>query len=97
MRFNAPDSLAPFNEGWVFIMLGVYCHNDPINFTGPGWPPEHQQDLVLKVLFWCACRRRYSYWPPTGGSRCLVLAAGTIGGIGAGNEFQRVHYKLRLV
>lgn len=44
MRFNAPDSLAPFSEG--VHNAYVYCHNDPINFTDPS---GHLN--ISKILF----------------------------------------------
>lgn len=77
MRFNAPDSLAPFNEG--VHNAYVYCHNDPINFTDPS---GHLN--ISKILFGAfgiiAGIVGIALAAPTGGSS-LVLAAGIIGGI----------------
>lgn len=77
MRFNAPDSLAPFNEG--VHNAYVYCHNDPINFTDPS---GHLN--ISKILFGAfgiiAGIVGVALAAPTGGSS-LVLAAGIIGGI----------------
>ncbi|MEL7327125.1 MAG: RHS repeat-associated core domain-containing protein [Pseudomonadota bacterium] len=77
MRFNAPDSLAPFSEG--VHNAYVYCHNDPINFTDPS---GHLN--ISKILFGAfgiiAGIVGIALAAPTGGSS-LVLAAGIIGGI----------------
>jgi RHS repeat-associated protein len=77
MRFNAPDSLAPFNEG--VHNAYVYCHNDPINFTDPS---GHLN--ISKILFGTfgiiAGIIGIALAAPTGGSS-LVLAAGIIGGV----------------
>lgn len=77
MRFNAPDSLAPFNEGMHNAY--VYCHNDPINFTDPS---GHLN--ISKILFGTfgiiAGIIGIALAAPTGGSS-LVLAAGIIGGV----------------
>lgn len=77
MRFNAPDSLAPFNEG--VHNAYVYCHNDPINFTDPS---GHLN--ISKILFGAfgiiAGIVGIALAAPTGGSS-LVLAAGIISGI----------------
>ncbi|PQJ45734.1 RHS repeat-associated core domain-containing protein [Vibrio campbellii] len=77
MRFNAPDSLAPFSEG--VHNAYVYCHNDPINFTDPS---GHLN--ISKILFGAfgiiVGIVGIALAAPTGGSS-LVLAAGIIGGI----------------
>ncbi|KJR30094.1 RHS repeat-associated core domain-containing protein [Vibrio sp. S234-5] len=77
MRFNAPDSLAPFSEG--VHNAYIYCHNDPINFTDPS---GHLN--ISKILFGAfgiiAGIVGIALAAPTGGSS-LVLAAGIIGGI----------------
>jgi len=77
MRFNAPDSLAPFSEG--VHNAYVYCHNDPINFTDPS---GHLN--ISKILFGAfgiiAGIVGIALAAPTGGSS-LVLAAGIISGI----------------
>ncbi|CAM3193225.1 RHS repeat-associated core domain-containing protein [Vibrio neptunius] len=77
MRFNAPDSLAPFSEG--VHNAYVYCHNDPLNFTDPS---GHLN--ISKILFGAfgviAGIVGIALAAPTGGSS-LVLAAGIIGGI----------------
>lgn len=77
MRFNAPDSLAPFSEG--VHNAYVYCHNDPINFTDPS---GHLN--ISKILFGAfgilAGIVGIALAAPTGGSS-LVLAAGIIGGV----------------
>jgi len=77
MRFNAPDSLAPFSEG--VHNAYVYCHNDPINFTDPS---GHLN--ISKILFGAfgiiAGIVGIALAAPSGGSS-LVLAAGIISGI----------------
>ncbi|EKF9160636.1 RHS repeat-associated core domain-containing protein [Vibrio cholerae] len=77
MRFNAPDSLAPFSEG--VHNAYVYCHNDPINFTDPS---GHLN--ISKILFGTfgviAGIVGIALAAPTGGSS-LLLATGIIGGI----------------
>lgn len=77
MRFNAPDSLAPFNQGGHNAY--VYCHNDPINFTDPS---GHLN--ISKILFGVfgvvTSIIGIALAAPTGGSS-LVLAAGIIGGL----------------
>ena len=76
MRFNAPDSLAPFNQGGHNAY--VYCHNDPINFTDPS---GHLN--ISKILFGVFGIATgiigIALAAPTGGSS-LVLASGIIGG-----------------
>lgn len=77
MRFNAPDSLAPFNEG--VHNAYVYCHNDPMNFTDPS---GHLN--ISKILFGAfgivVGIVGIALAAPTGGSS-LVLAAGIISSI----------------
>ncbi|PKQ75540.1 RHS repeat-associated core domain-containing protein [Aeromonas sobria] len=77
MRFNAPDSLSPFNGGMYNTY--VYCQNDPINFTDPS---GHLN--ISKILFGTfgiiAGIVGIALAAPTGGSS-LVLAAGIIGGV----------------
>lgn len=77
MRFNAPDSLSPFNGGMHNAY--VYCQNDPINFTDPS---GHLN--ISKILFgtfgMIAGIVGIALAAPTGGSS-LVLAAGIIGGV----------------
>ncbi|MGL6150135.1 MAG: RHS repeat-associated core domain-containing protein [Aeromonas sobria] len=77
MRFNAPDSLSPFNGGMHNAY--VYCQNDPINFIDPS---GHLN--ISKILFgtfgMIAGIVGIALAAPTGGSS-LVLAAGIIGGV----------------
>ena len=77
MRFNAPDSLSPFNGGMHNAY--VYCQNDPINFIDPS---GHLN--ISKILFGTfgilAGLVGIALAAPTGGSS-LVLAAGIIGGV----------------
>lgn len=77
MRFNAADSLAPFNEG--VHNAYVYCHNDPMNFTDPS---GHLN--ISKILFGAfgiiVGIVGIALAAPTGGSS-LVLAAGIISSI----------------
>ncbi|PSV20626.1 RHS repeat-associated core domain-containing protein [Photobacterium leiognathi subsp. mandapamensis] len=77
MRFNAPDSLAPFNEG--VHNAYVYCHNDPINFTDPSGHLNISK-IVFGVFGILAGIVGIALAAPTGGSS-LVLAAGIIGSI----------------
>ncbi|PKQ80138.1 RHS repeat-associated core domain-containing protein [Aeromonas sobria] len=77
MRFNAPDSLSPFNGGMHNAY--VYCQNDPINFTDPS---GHLN--ISKILFgtfgMIAGIVGIALAAPTGGSS-LLLAAGIIGSV----------------
>jgi RHS repeat-associated protein len=77
MRFNAPDSLSPFNGGMHNAY--VYCQNDPINFTDPS---GHLN--ISKILFgtfgMIAGIVGIALAAPTGGSS-LLLVAGIIGSV----------------
>ncbi|AUI86313.1 RHS repeat-associated core domain-containing protein [Vibrio azureus] len=86
MRFNAPDSLAPFGEG--VHNAYAYCHNDPINFTDPSGHLDIKK-IIFGVFGVITGIIGIALAAPSGGSS-MLLAAGIISGVAgiAGSSLQ---------
>ncbi|GEM74683.1 RHS repeat-associated core domain-containing protein [Vibrio sagamiensis] len=76
MRFNVPDSLAPFNQG--VHNAYAYCHNDPINFTDPSGHLNIKK-ILFGVFGIITGAIGILTAAPSGGAS-LLLAAGIISG-----------------